>query len=577
MGRTATSILQPEIAAVILDSVTDGVFTVDQEWRITSFNRAASRITGIPQDVAIGRYCSDVFRTTACESSCILRQTMATGQPIVNRAIFLVNPQGDKIPISVSTALLKDRQGRIIGGVETFRDISVVEELRARLSERRHLGGIITRDPTLADLLELLPRIAESEATILILGESGTGKELLARAVHDLSPRRKHPLVVVNCAALPENLLESELFGYKAGAFTDARRDKPGRFALAEGGTLFFDEIGELPPALQVKLLRVLQERVYEPLGGMRPVSTNVRVISATNRDLPAMVAAGTFRADLFYRINVMTCRIPPLRTRPTDIALLVAHFIKRFNAGRNKPVSGITPAALDLLSSYAFPGNIRELENLIERAFILCLEGPIGPEHLPPEIRMTQALHPHSHHHHHSRPHVPIAGHISGQTPEQIAEHIVEHPGAAAFSSRPASAATPATAAMAAAMAAATATTLSAPTASSLDANAIGFPSPRTSDTPLPELGAADTNQPLDRTTSVIATATEAIAPTEAIAALDRQLSDKAPKTGSFRGLEAQFLRQKLLEHNGNRSATAAALGIHPTTLWRKLKRLGI
>jgi PAS domain S-box-containing protein len=527
MSRKPASVLRPEAASVILDSVADGVFTVDADWRITSFNRAAAQITGIPQEVALGRPCSDVFRTTACESACVLRQTMRTGRPIINRTIFLVNPQGDKVPISVSTALLRDRQGTIIGGVETFRDLSVVEELRAQLAERRHPGGIITRDPTLTDLLALLPRIAESEATILILGESGTGKELLARAVHELSPRRKNPLVVVNCAALPENLLESELFGYKAGAFTDARRDKPGRFALAEGGTLFFDEIGELSPALQVKLLRVIQERVFEPLGSVRPVSANVRIISATNRDLTAMVAAGTFRADLFYRINVMTCRLPPLRARPTDIALLADHFIKRFNAGRNQPVTGITPAALDLLTAHPFPGNVRELENLIERAFILCFDGPLCPEHLPIELRQValNSLVPND------RPSERLARRASS-----VAHHA------------------------------------SNPSQREPLLPSIESPSDGHGPSPVPRSSSAPAVKPppdsiFPKTMAGTGKAKEQVS---------RRPSPPEQSAGKrLQDIEAEFLRQMLREHGGRRGATAAALGIHPATLWRKMKRL--
>lgn len=387
-GNSIKSTVLSDTAETILNSVADGVFTVDKNWQITFFNRAAAEITRIPVEIAIGQRCCDVFRTTVCESACVLRHTMKTGRPVVNRTIFLVNPEGEKIPISISTALLKDRFGKIIGGVETFRDLSVEEGLRRQLSNRGSISNIITRDPALLNLLNLLPRISESESSILILGESGTGKELLARAIHELSPRHNKPMITVNCAALPDNLLESELFGYKAGAFTDAKRDKPGRFALAEGGSIFFDEIGELSHPMQVKLLRVIQERTYEPLGGVRPITADVRIISATNRDLKAMVAKGDFRADLFYRLNVMACSLPPLRDRPTDIALLTEHFINVFRARRGQQVTGITPAAMDILSTHSFPGNVRELENLIERAFILCQDGALLPEHFPAEIR---------------------------------------------------------------------------------------------------------------------------------------------------------------------------------------------
>ncbi|NLI78761.1 MAG: sigma 54-interacting transcriptional regulator [Candidatus Riflebacteria bacterium] len=388
--RTAPSPfrLGGDSASIILDSLTEGVFTVDRDWRITSFNKAASIITGIPRPSALGRPCCEVFRANICETSCALRQTMESGRPVLNRSIFVVNPHGERIPISVSTALLRDRGGRLIGGVETFRDLTLVEELRKELLHQRSIGDIVTQSPRMAPILEMIPAAADSGSTVLLLGESGTGKELVARALHSLSPRRAGPLVTVNCGALPENLLESELFGYKKGAFTDARHDKPGRFALAAGGTLFLDEIGDLPLSLQVKLLRVIQERTFEPLGSTRPEKADVRLIAATNRDLGTLVRERRFRQDLYYRVNVLSIALPPLRERPEDIPLLVSHFIQRFNLTRGTAVTGIAPAALQLIMAHEFPGNVRELENLIEHAFIFCRKGPIKPDHLPAEFR---------------------------------------------------------------------------------------------------------------------------------------------------------------------------------------------
>jgi transcriptional regulator with PAS, ATPase and Fis domain len=226
--------------------------------------------------------------------------------------------------------------------------------------------------------------VARSGSTVLLEGESGTGKELFARALHSLSPRKRKPFVAVNCAALPDTLLESELFGHAAGAFTDARKDTPGRFARAEGGTLFLDEIGDISAALQVRLLRVLQERSYEPLGSTAPVSADVRIIAATNKSLAGLVRAGTFREDLYYRINVVCLTLPPLRDRMEDIPLLVEHFIAKLNRIQDRDLSGMTDEAMTCLMSYAFPGNVRELENLIERAFILCRSGEIDVHHLP-------------------------------------------------------------------------------------------------------------------------------------------------------------------------------------------------
>ena len=371
----------------ILESISDGVFTVDHEWRVLSFNRAAEQITGIAREDAIGRRCSEVFRASMCETECALRHTTETGAPIVNKATFIVNADGKRIPISVSTALLRDDKGAVVGGAETFRDLSLIEELRNELRGRFQVGDIVSRSTSMRRLLEVLPRVADSESTILLEGETGTGKELVARAIHGLSSRRDGPFVAVNCGALPDTLLESELFGYEAGAFTGATRDKPGRFALARGGTLLLDEIGEVSPALQVRLLRVLQERQFEPLGATRTQAADVRVIAATNRDLAAMVESGGFRQDLFYRIKVMKLELPPLRQRREDIPLLVQHFIKSFNAVQNKHVTGVSADVLGVLTAHDYPGNVRELQNIIEHGFMLLGDGEIELAHLPSDL----------------------------------------------------------------------------------------------------------------------------------------------------------------------------------------------
>jgi len=380
---------------IILESISDGVFTIDQDWRITSFNRAAEEITGTDRREAVGRYCWEVFRASMCESDCALRRTMETGEPVINKAAFIVNSGGRRVPVSVSTALLRDEAGQVVGGAETFRDLSLVEELRRELHGRFQIGDMVSRSAAMRPIFEILPLVAASDSTILIQGETGTGKEVLARAIHELSPRRLKPFVAVNCGALPDSLLESELFGYKAGAFTGAQRDKAGRFALAEGGTIFLDEIGEISPALQVRLLRVLQEKSYEPLGATAAVKADIRVITATNRDLAEEVKKGNFRQDLFYRIHVVKIELPPLRKRKEDIPLLVAHFIERFNRLQGKSIAGVESAVMNRLMAVDYPGNIRELENVIEHAFVLCPGGLIKPEHLPPEfrVRMNSAV----------------------------------------------------------------------------------------------------------------------------------------------------------------------------------------
>ncbi|MBN1946908.1 MAG: sigma 54-interacting transcriptional regulator [Bradymonadales bacterium] len=371
----------------ILESISDGVFTVDRQWRVTSFNRAAEQITGVSREDAIGCRCSDVFRASMCETDCALRHTMNTGAALVNRTTFIVNAEGKRIPISVSTALLRDEHGVVVGGAETFRDLSLIEELRSQIRGRYQVGDIVSHSASMRRVIEVIPRIAESESTILISGETGTGKELVARAIHGLSQRRDGPFVAVNCGALPDTLLESELFGYKAGAFTGATRDKPGRFALARNGTLFLDEIGEVSPALQVRLLRVLQDKRFEPLGATRTEKTNARVIVATNRDLDDLVERGAFRQDLYYRIKIMKLDLPPLRQRREDIPLLVQHFIAAFNALQNKQVTGVSPDVLGVLTAHDYPGNVRELQNIIEHAFVLLHKGQIELEHLPAEL----------------------------------------------------------------------------------------------------------------------------------------------------------------------------------------------
>jgi len=379
---------QREVA--ILDSVNEGVFTVGPDWRITAFNRAAERITGVSPQQAIGSACCDVFRASICETSCALRRTMASGKSVLNATAHIINQQGQRVPIRISTALLKDGDGHVVGGVETFQDLTQVEQLQKELHARYTFEDIVGRSPAMMRLFEILPQIAASSSTVLIEGPSGTGKELFARAIHNLSPRKKKPFIAINCAALPDTLLESELFGHKAGAFTDAKRDKPGRFALAEGGTILLDEIGDISPAMQVRLLRVLQERVVEPLGGVKPIPVDVRVIAATNKDLAKLVRAGKFREDLYYRIRVIHLNLPGLAQRREDIPLLLDHLIAKFNRLQGKDIAGVSDQVLARLMEHDYPGNVRELENIIEQAFVLCRGGMIELNHLPPELRPT-------------------------------------------------------------------------------------------------------------------------------------------------------------------------------------------
>ena len=373
---------------VILDSIADGVFTVDRDWAVTSFNRAAERILGIPRDEAIGQKCHDVFHANICLTACALRHSIDTGQPVIDQPIDIVDARGRTVPVRVSTAVLRDADGNVAGGVETFRDVSAIEELRKEVARQYTFEDIVSKNHRIQEIFNILPDVADSESTVLIDGPSGSGKELFARAIHNLSPRRDGPLVVVNCGALPDTLLESELFGHRAGAFTDAKTDKPGRIARAEGGTLFLDEVGDMSPALQVRLLRVLQERTYEPLGATAPAQADVRVIAATNRKLARLVDQGTFRQDLFFRLNVLRIELPPLAERREDIPLLVDHFLERLSRKRGRPAPRVPDQVLALLLRHDYPGNVRELENIVEHAFVLSRGTALQPACLPREFR---------------------------------------------------------------------------------------------------------------------------------------------------------------------------------------------
>ncbi len=328
------------------------------------------------------------MRADVCESDCTLAATIQTGQAIMNKVVHIIDAQGKKRAVAISTALLKDTSGKIIGGVETFRDMSMIEQLRKEIKGRYSYEDIISQSHKMQNLFAILPNIAESNTTVLIEGQSGTGKELFARAIHNLSFRKDKPFVAVNCGALPDTLLESELFGYKAGAFTDAKKDKLGRFALAQSGTIFLDEIGDISPAVQVRLLRFLQDKTYEPVGGVSPVKADVRIITATNKKLDQLVKEGEFRDDLYYRVNVMRLELPLLRDRKEDIPLLVDHFISRFNSLHNKNICCVTNEVTAALLAYDYPGNIRELENIIEHCFVLCEGEIIEAKHLPPSVR---------------------------------------------------------------------------------------------------------------------------------------------------------------------------------------------
>ncbi|HDH86821.1 MAG TPA: PAS domain-containing protein, partial [Desulfobacteraceae bacterium] len=308
----------------ILNSISLGIFTVDLEWKITFFNKKAEEITGLKALDVIGQYCHDVFRGELCPDGCYIREAIERGREYSQGNVTILNKANQKVPINITGSVLLDEKGNPIGGLGSFRDRSLEISLEKKLKASYTLDDMIGRDEKITKIFEMVPSIAESLCNVLILGETGTGKDLLARTIHNLSPRSKGPYIKVNCAALPEHLLESELFGYNKGAFTDAKRNKPGMFQLAQGGTIFLDEIGDLPILLQSKILQVLDDKEFFPLGSTKPVRVDVRVLSSTNKDIKSMIEGNLFRKDLYYRLNTMEITLPPLRERKSDIPLLI-------------------------------------------------------------------------------------------------------------------------------------------------------------------------------------------------------------------------------------------------------------
>ena len=376
---------------IIFDSLNEGLFTVDKDWNITFFNKRAEEITGIPREKAIGNLCRSIFHSNVCDANCLLKEAIRNNKSISNRKIYIINSDGCRIPLLINGSPLKDEKGNIIGGVETFQDISEIEELKKELKGKYSYYDFVTTDKKLLKTLEILPQIARSDSNILITGESGTGKELIARAIHNLSNRNEHLLVPVSLGALPENLVEAELFGYAKGAFTGAYKPQKGKFVHAEKGTIFLDEIGDIPLQTQVKLLRTIQERVIQPLGSNDMININVRIVSATNKDLEEMMKSGGFREDLYYRINVVNIHLSPLRERKGDIPLLINHFIEKFNIIKEKNIQGITPDALAVLAAYNYPGNVRELENIIEFCFIMTKGNLLTIKSLPEKFKVRE------------------------------------------------------------------------------------------------------------------------------------------------------------------------------------------
>ena len=367
---------------LVLEHMSDGVIAHDLNRRVFCVNAAAEKITGYTREALLNQDCHDVIPGGLCGAMCSFCDGSEPPKGTMYKDVEIVTASGERRRISMNVNLMEDQAGKPIGVLACFRDFTREIQLARRLGDIEQFAGIVGRDPKMLALYDLIPELAESSASVLIQGESGTGKELVAAALHNEGPRAGKMFVPVNCGALPEGLLESELFGHVKGAFTGAIRDKKGRFELADGGTIFLDEIGDISPAMQVKLLRVLQEGSFERVGGEHTIKVNVRVVSATHRNLQKEMAAGKFREDLFYRLSVVPLVVPPLRERRLDIPLLANHFLNQLAAGKRISFS---PEAIDFMLDYNWPGNVRELQNWIQFALIKCKGDVIQRDHLPP------------------------------------------------------------------------------------------------------------------------------------------------------------------------------------------------
>lgn len=379
----------------ILQTLAEGLFLTDEQGTILYCNKALETMTGKSSEQIVGQKC------------CTLMKELCTSPPdcklfskgeIINTECSLIHRSGKIIPVLKNARVLKDNNGNILGAVETITDISVLKRTEQRLylleqstASRKQFSRIVGKSKQIHDLFGFIELAAPSNATVLITGETGTGKELVALATHENSPRNNGPFIKLNCSALPETLLESELFGHARGSFTGAIKDKAGRFEIADGGTLFLDEIGELSALIQVKLLRFLQEKEFERIGENITRKTDVRIIAATHRDLRQLVNEGKFREDLYYRLKVFPIHIPPLRDRKEDIGPLIEHFIHKFNLETGKSIEGLTHEAAVTMMDYCWPGNVRELENAIEHAFVTCQDSRIDIFDLPLEIRKVE------------------------------------------------------------------------------------------------------------------------------------------------------------------------------------------
>jgi len=369
---------------IILDNLGIGIFTVNRGGHVTFFNTAAEKITGYNRRQVLGTPCASIFGGDASKDLILLMESIADGKPRTNRQGEMATRDGEIIPIRADYLPLQNNQGEIVGGLATLQDLTLAQQLDQVISDRYTFINMVGKDPSMQKIFEMSRVVAASDATLLIEGPTGTGKDLLANVIHSASKRADKPLVKVNCAALPENLLESEMFGYAKGAFTGADHDKLGRFQEAGGGTIFLDEIGDIPLSLQAKLLRVLEDKEFYPLGSRKTVKVDVRIISATNQGLEKLVQKRLFREDLFYRLNVLRIELPRLKDRRVDLPILIRHIMRRLCAVQANLPQGISEMAMEALLSYDYPGNVRELENILEHALIVSQYSVIEPRHLP-------------------------------------------------------------------------------------------------------------------------------------------------------------------------------------------------
>ena len=378
----------------LLDSIPLGVAVVDAGGRVVFINRFLEGLTGFECKDVISIPCAYVLRSNICIEGCPVRSRRPISEPLVVEG-DIINRERQKIPVRITFAPIVDLDGKAVGTLEAVQDIRMLSRLNGKSGPPFGFGQIIGRSPQMERIYEVLPVIAQSDSSVLLTGETGSGKDFVAELIHQASPRAKDPFIKVNCGALPETLLESELFGHQKGAFTGAIENKPGRFRLAHNGTLYLTEIGDLPLSLQVKLLTCFDDRVVFPLGSTKGFHVDVRVIAATHRNLEQMVREGRFREDLLFRLNVVRLRLPPLRERGDDVQLLLNRFLQDYAAKLKKPIKGFSAKALRILLDYSYPGNVRELRNIVEYGLTICQEDQIQPQHLPAYLTDPKAREP--------------------------------------------------------------------------------------------------------------------------------------------------------------------------------------